>query len=73
MFRKIIGYIFVFTGFLCFLLIGGGSMRYRNRSVNPSYSIYEDIIAIFVILLIPVIGFFLLKIGFKILEGKNKN
>ncbi len=45
MFKKIIVYILVFIGFLCFLLVGGGSMRYRNRNVPLHDSINESIIS----------------------------
>ncbi len=65
------GYILIFIGFLCFLAVGGGSMRYRNRSVNPNNSLSEDIMIIALLILTPVIGYFLIKIGFKIL-GNDK-
>ena len=46
-------------------------MRYSKRTVNLHNSLTEDILTIILILSIPVVGYFLKKFGFKILE-KNK-
>ncbi len=72
MLRKIIGYVLILIGFLCFLVVGGGSMRYRNRSVNMHNSLSEDVVLIVLLILTPVIGFFLIKIGFRILGNDKK-
>ncbi|GGI56566.1 hypothetical protein GCM10011444_08750 [Winogradskyella haliclonae] len=71
MIKKIVGYTLVILGLLCFLIVGGGSMRFRNRTINLHNSLTENIVAIVLILSIPVVGYFLMKFGFKILE-KNK-
>lgn len=71
MIKKIIGYILVLLGLLCFLIVGGGSMRYRNRTLNLHNSLTEDFLTIILILLIPVAGYFLMKFGFKILENNK--
>ena len=73
MFKKAIGYILIFLGALCFLIVGGGSMRYRNRSVPLNQSIQEGIIIVLLYILIPIIGFFLLKIGFNLIGSKTKS
>jgi len=72
MIKKLIGYTLVLLGLLCFLIVGGGSMRYRNRTLNLHNSLTEDILTIIFILLIPVVGYFLLKFGFKILENSKR-
>jgi TRAP-type C4-dicarboxylate transport system permease small subunit len=73
MIKKIIGYILVIIGFLCFLFVGGGSMRYRNTSAYRDIPVSEGITLIVFIILIPIIGFFLVKIGFKIIGKKDDN
>ena len=59
MYKKIIGYTLIILGLLCFLVVGGGSMRFRNRTVNLHNSLTEDILTIILILLIPVVGYLL--------------
>ena len=58
-------------GLFCFWWVGGGSMRYRfNKSMNLQSSINEDLFRIFFYILIPIIAFLLMKLGFKILRKK---
>jgi len=71
MYKKIIRYTLIILGLLCFLVVGGGSMRFRNRTVNLHNSLTEDILTIILILLIPVVGYFLMKFGFKMLENSK--
>jgi hypothetical protein len=72
MVKKVIGYVLIVLGFLCFLLVGGGSMRYRNSNVLTGISITEGIITVFIIILIPIIGFLLIKLGLKIIVSKKE-
>jgi len=69
MIKKFIGYIFVFIGFICFLIVGGGSMR--NRSIPMYNAINESFIIILLYILIPIVGFFLIRIGFKIISNNK--
>ena len=69
MFKRITGYVLVIVGFLCFLIVGGGSMRYRKRLVNPHTSLSEDIMVVLFLIIIPIIGYFFIKIGFRILKN----
>lgn len=68
MLRKIFGFLLIAIGFLCLLLVGGGSMRYRNKSLI-FYNETDDYISnILVLVTLPIIGFLLLWIGYKILK-----
>ncbi len=69
MLKKVVEYIFVIIGFLSFLAVGGGSLRYRNRNVDLHSSLTEDVVAVVLIILIPLIGYRLIKLGYKILES----
>ncbi|MFK8059058.1 MAG: hypothetical protein AB8B78_03110 [Polaribacter sp.] len=60
-------------GLLCFMIIGGGSMRFRNKTINLHSSIDEDLIVIGMYLLIPVLGFVLMKVGYTIVSKNHKN
>ena len=72
MYKRVLGYIMICIGLLCFLSVGGGSMRYRNRSVSFGYSINESILIILLYIITPVIGFFLIKFGLKIIKKNEK-
>ena len=72
MFKKIIGFTLIVLGLFCFLVVGGGFMKYRNRSINLHNLLTEDILTIILILLIPVVGYFLMKFCFKILEKSKE-
>jgi hypothetical protein len=72
MIKKIFGYLLLLIGLLCFILVGGGSMRYRNKSLNLHSTINEDLITIVLYILVPIIGFILMKIGYKIVSKYDK-
>ena len=58
----------IVIGCLCFLIIGGGSTRYRNRNTPMGLEIKEGIIIIMFYLLMPIVGFFLIKFGLKLID-----
>jgi len=67
-FKKFIGWLLILLGIACFILVGGGSMRYRNKSIIYSNSLSESFGTIALIILLPIIGFFLFRFGYKILK-----
>ena len=71
MVKKISGYTLIFIGILCFLVVGGGSMRYRSMSYNVHGKISEDIVAIIICIALPVLGFFMIKFGLGMVD-RNK-
>lgn len=68
MINKIFGWFLVIFGFLCFLFVGGGNIRYRNKSLRLHTSLTEDLIHLAFLIAIPVIGFFSIKFGFRPLK-----
>lgn len=69
--KKVLGYSMISVGILSFLIVGGGSMRYRNKSVYMNISIRDGLLIVLFYILTPIIGFFLIKYGLKLIENKD--
>ena len=73
MVKKIIAYFLIVFGALCFLLAtGGGTMRMRNKGPLYHDDITEGIILALIIIALPIIGFFCIKYGMKLLGVDNQ-
>ena len=72
MLRRFFAYLLILFGVLCFLIAGGGgSMRMRNRSPIYHNSIYDGLIIAAFIIALPILGFFSIKYGMKLLNKKG--
>lgn len=72
MLKKVFGFLLMLIGLLCFIIVEGGSMRYRNKRIDLHNTINEDLITIALYILVPIIGFILMKIGYKIVSKYDK-
>ncbi|MCL6294623.1 hypothetical protein [Jejuia spongiicola] len=68
MIRKYFAYILILFGLLCFLITGGGSFRYSNGSAFRNITYTEGFFLIAFFIITPILGYFCMKIGFRILD-----
>ena len=73
MMKKYLAYFLIIFGFLCFLIVGGGSFRYGRSRGFYHLSYTDGLYYIAFLIATPIIGFFSMKMGFKLLEKIEKN
>lgn len=73
MIKRFLAYIAIIIGFLCFIIIGGRSMKYGNHSIGYNHSTEFYLYLLLFYLVSPVVGFLLIRWGIKVLNRSFKD
>lgn len=73
MIKRFLGFLAIVIGCLCFLMVGGNSMKYGHRPFGHHQSTEFYLYLLLLYLIAPIVGFFLVKWGVKILNKTFKD